>query len=444
MMAKQRRALIPLTESEIAIVAHAATSSPVPISAKELTKQVTLSRPVTEAEVAALLETAVSAGTLFLVPGPTTKAKPLYWSQNPAVELGTAIEQAVSSSDRPLTVAELLKSISLPFKVSSPRVESELQQRVEVGHIRVFPATTSKGKARYWDRDPAALLPPRILELLAASETPLSAKDLVKQLAPTFPNPAAEVESALANLVTAGQISEIPSSKKKSPPAYWLGTRTDWGKNVVRRLVQTKGPQPEAAVRKSLGFLTEDEVGQLIQSMMDRKELYRHPPFGTVKSAQLSAHPPSPEPYLQSCAELLKSAVTTLRSANVPDEQIRRSLVQLFESTGIPFRAPASSASGPLTSSSVDLESLLKQLEPGAERGALVGIRELRRVARLPKMEFDQAVLNLSRQGRLSLHRHDFPASLTSLERDDLVQDGNGVYYVGVALRQNRQTPKST
>jgi hypothetical protein len=55
----------------------------------------------------------------------------------------------------------------------------------------------------------------------------------------------------------------------------------------------------------------------------------------------------------------------------------------------------------------------------------------------LEKQLFDRAVLELARQGRLSLHRHDFPSSLSPAERDELVTDGAGAYYVGMALRQN-------
>ena len=80
-------------------------------------------------------------------------------------------------------------------------------------------------------------------------------------------------------------------------------------------------------------------------------------------------------------------------------------------------------------------KDVMKRIEPGAERGALVGARELRRAVRLPKPDFDHAVLELARQGQLSLHRHDYATSLTPQERDELVTDGDGTFYVGMALR---------
>jgi hypothetical protein len=37
------------------------------------------------------------------------------------------------------------------------------------------------------------------------------------------------------------------------------------------------------------------------------------------------------------------------------------------------------------------------------------------------------------------LHRHDFPASLTAAEKDELIRDTQGNYYVGVALRRGAE-----
>ena len=86
----------------------------------------------------------------------------------------------------------------------------------------------------------------------------------------------------------------------------------------------------------------------------------------------------------------------------------------------------------------LDLLMLMRQIEPGAERGALVTAKKelLRRAANFDKLQFDQTVLGLARQGRLMLHRHDHASGLSPSERDELVTDGAGTYYVGMALRR--------
>lgn len=90
----------------------------------------------------------------------------------------------------------------------------------------------------------------------------------------------------------------------------------------------------------------------------------------------------------------------------------------------------------------------MRQIDPGADRGALVTVRELRSLfPRCGKAEFDRVCLHLARAGVLSLHRHDYVASLTADELAELVHSPAedswsterfpGAYFVGVALRQS-------
>lgn len=76
----------------------------------------------------------------------------------------------------------------------------------------------------------------------------------------------------------------------------------------------------------------------------------------------------------------------------------------------------------------------MKRIEPGAERGALVGFRELRKTSPLSKELFDTIALDTARRGLVSLHRHDFATSLPAAELAELVTDGE-TYYIGCAMR---------
>ena len=65
--------------------------------------------------------------------------------------------------------------------------------------------------------------------------------------------------------------------------------------------------------------------------------------------------------------------------------------------------------------------------------------RDLRRsmdFQNVEKSSFDQAVLRLADQGKVALHRHDFPAGLSTEDCAELVTDATGDFYVGIALRQ--------
>lgn len=63
---------------------------------------------------------------------------------------------------------------------------------------------------------------------------------------------------------------------------------------------------------------------------------------------------------------------------------------------------------------------------------------QLRSKTNLPKEHFDQAALDLTKQGKISLHRHDYPAGLNETDKHNLVHDsGHGMHYIGVALRKS-------
>ena len=80
--------------------------------------------------------------------------------------------------------------------------------------------------------------------------------------------------------------------------------------------------------------------------------------------------------------------------------------------------------------------SALRELAAENPREALLPVRELRARLALTKAQFDTLALGLMREGAISLHHHDHPASLTQSERDELVQDARGTYYIGIALRR--------
>lgn len=89
-----------------------------------------------------------------------------------------------------------------------------------------------------------------------------------------------------------------------------------------------------------------------------------------------------------------------------------------------------------------DLISLIRQVESGADNGALISSRELRKHSGMGKEEFDNHVLKLAAEGKLMMHRHDYPAGLTDKELAELVKGPEGSYFVGMALSRNQPEPK--
>ena len=68
--------------------------------------------------------------------------------------------------------------------------------------------------------------------------------------------------------------------------------------------------------------------------------------------------------------------------------------------------------------------------------GALLSVRDVRARAGLPKAVFDALALSFASKGLVTLHHHDFPSSLSASERAQLIEDGKGTFYIGIALRR--------
>jgi hypothetical protein len=73
----------------------------------------------------------------------------------------------------------------------------------------------------------------------------------------------------------------------------------------------------------------------------------------------------------------------------------------------------------------------LRALE--AREAVAVVIADVWRKSGLPKDRFDRAVLDLYRKGAIVLHRHDAPFVISEEQRNELLNDGEGRYYVGVS-----------
>lgn len=355
----------------------------------------------------------------------------------PTPEAREALLAAVRTTSEPTMAKPLAKLLPPECRMAEADLQRVLDEFVAARALIEYPPKTAKGKPRYWDRDAWALARDAALDALQHAEEPLVAKKVASRLKVPLKPTEAELTQILDEFVATGRLHRLPSTTARGAARYWTRSLNDFARSELLKAVESKGPQPAANLKKALKGFSEPQIQQVLQNALADRVLWRYPPLGKAGKELLGRKPPSPEPYLRDIGTQLAKSVALLREAQVPADDLRRAVVQLVEAAGIRFAGASHPASdSPQVPSIVDLIDLMKRIEPGAARGTLVGSRDLRRVAGLSKTDFDQAVLDLARQGRLSLHRHDYPASLTPAERDELVSDGRGTYYVGMALRQ--------
>jgi hypothetical protein len=364
-------------------------------------------------------------------------------SDLPSPEARAHLIQLVRDSPGPLSAKSLAKLLTPPQEMSATVVMNLLDEESTAGRIFKLPPTTARGAPRFWDRDVKAIIQVAAWEAVQKLELPQSARDLLRTLAVPFKVTEDELVRALEQHVAARDCFLMRPTTAKGKPRYAPFDNLEFGRREIIRVIASKGPQSEMQLKKAVKGLSDAEFQKILDAGFSARQLWRHPPLGKSRHELVGKAPASPSPYLREVGDQLAKIVARLHAVQVPREELRRSLVQLLESAGIDFGSVFGKSADPIPADSnpgdsaqlVDLVALIRRLEPGADRGALVGARDLRRAAHLNKLSFDRAVLDLARAGKLSLHRHDFVASLSPNERDELVTDGAGAYYVGMALR---------
>ena len=278
---------------------------------------------------------------------------------------------------------------------------------------------------KFWDRDPRVVLPNLILSFMAKALVATASK-----IKTYLKLPLEMVETALNELVDRGRLYLWQPGKT----AFFC--LFDPRKTALDTILNalTHGPLSEkeliAWVRKRLpGYQVKHLKGHVSCS----KQVYEYPKYGKIKT-RYGLEPPEPGPYLSKVLHEAIDVQKLLASFHVPLKAIYEALgreLGLEHETGAVCRERLQGESPSRDAEPLILEGITR-LQPPGQRRALISIRELRRSVSLAKSIFDKAVLSLALQGKVALHHHDFPAGLAPDERDELVRDEQGTYYVGI------------
>jgi len=280
-----------------------------------------------------------------------------------------------------------------------------------------------------------SVLSEKILNGLAQQNQPKTAKELRRLLTGPFKLPEDRLIELLTSLVTKGKIFEWPA-KGKGKPRYWKEQPSQFiSKKIVEGL--TEKPLTSLELKKVLGKQLfgipkpKKDIDHGIQSLLLQGTILQHPKVGGIK-AKLGLRPPDPKPYLQKVQKELDQVFKMLAPSQVSREAINKALFNLLGISTIsevPLEEPRI----------LDLEdqiiSEMVKIEPRASTGALVSLQRLRKSLGLEKELFDRTIINMAKKSRIILHEHSFPMGVSEEERNYLVDDKKGHWYVGAVLK---------
>jgi hypothetical protein len=364
----------------------------------------------------------------------------------PFDEARAALFELIARSAEPIDAKKLTKGISVEHRMTDADLRETLERGVREGRLFAYPPKTAAGGERFWDRDVRRMVRDELLLDLARLESPLAAAQVAKGLKLPLKVSEADAATVLESLVEAGSLHRHPAATAAGRPRYATRSVEAFRRAALLSAVARTGPLAETKLKGLVKGISFDDFRALLDALLRERQLFAHPPVGRTGKVLFGGRPPAPEAYLTEVETVLGRAVSRLRECGVDADELRRAVVGVVERAGVSFggaRGGSSSTERVSVAESLpDLIDILRELDPAADRGGLVATRDLRRGAerkqgaRIDKRAFDAAVLSLSREGRLSLHRHDHASGLSETERDELVTDGAGNYYVGVAIRR--------
>ncbi|MEX0701604.1 MAG: hypothetical protein WD069_05850 [Planctomycetales bacterium] len=306
-----------------------------------------------------------------------------------------------------------------------------------------------------------------VLRMLEQSPEPLGLNQIAKGLTGPFRRNPDELQAIVDELVARGVVRRFPPYRRKL--RYWTGTLDDFARSrILHALAQRPRTRSEleGALKVVLAGVPKSKQAELLRELVRSGEVHKLPPYLGARTERFSARPADPREYV---SHALDKLIEKLSPAGIGEEQLLAACSEVLEGRAAPsqpvgWAVPTGLLSNPDTSPVVGAahptsdsltneiqrdspprndwgESIVERMraiEPAAARGALVSIPELRRQPEfrdLDKPAFDRIVLELGRQERVALHRHDYPASLSEDERRQFVLDERGRHYNGISLR---------
>ena len=271
-----------------------------------------------------------------------------------------------------------------------------------------------------------------VLRALEQSSQPLGVTKLNKAIPKSAPFQKKQLPELLEQMAESNQIRAHHQAKSIT---YWLPAHE---KQACARILEALDEKPltQTELRNKFKSLLigwpQKKRAELVERLIKEKRVYKLPPL-TGKSVSFSVAPANPRDYLQKpiseLADRIKKLAGQLTEAGVEPAQLFSAAHDLWR-RALPVGFDQKQA----LPANFD-QLILDGMERRATTDPLVSLSELRRdlaFAIPDKGDFDRAVLRLAEAGRVVLHRHDYPTGLSQPERDALVSDERGNYFIGV------------
>jgi hypothetical protein len=247
----------------------------------------------------------------------------------------------------------------------------------------------------------------------AAAPSALAATSLRKALPPVYRPIEKLWQKILHRLVAEGRLYKWPGGKNGR---YAAVPYEEFARARVQATLASC-PRSKAELERDSG-VSRAALGSLLARMKAAGELY------VYRDRRYGSRPADDLEYV------LKADLDKLMRAHVgrgaAAEVVRAAIARWAGSTPPP------------TSGEATIIETMRSLNPQVAQGAVVYLPHLRTALkdRFPdKASFDRAVLALAEQRRVQLQSHPVPSQIKPAERESMIEDGSGSFYMVIGLR---------
>jgi hypothetical protein len=285
-----------------------------------------------------------------------------------------------------------------------------------------------------------------VLSAFEKSPSPLTAKNVSEALALPKLN-ADKVKRIIEDLLLEGKLFECFLHGKQR--RFWKFDEEEHICATIEKELKTDQAQGKvvAAVKKTLsGVSCEPSIKECVRRMLAQQRLHTVPGKGKVFLLSLNKFDPvrwlaGQKKFLADVGKLLNQT----SNAGLDQAGFFSALREILNHEDVPKAEKTKSSSGQAdvqtsATTEAEVEQLIlkgmRDLEPRIDQGTPVLLRDLRKkmpVAYQTRAVFDAAVFRLVDRGEVVIHQHDHPGLLSEDEKNGLVRDETGTYFLLIA-----------
>lgn len=284
------------------------------------------------------------------------------------------------------------------------------------------PLTEMSGKSDPVNTSMSLDLMDEVVQRLSAARKPVSYAALSKALVKKSRGISdATLREAISSAVNEGRAFHW-GSYARSSQCYWTTSRDQW---LSRRIVEQCSAIAQIQSQVKVRGVSDTAIRAAMNELIGAGKLQRYPGIGQEK-VRIGA---SPQAY---AAALREFVVKKLEKSNIPQDVFFSSPDETAV-VSASMHSSADSHSSEAVMAERILETLPKLERPGLPVASVVLRRSLG-IGDTNKREFDGAVMQLSNQRRIYLSAHHDAHGLAAADRDNLIDGGEGRYYVALTL----------